>query len=163
MAGAIWPKALSFAKSRDSDASVAHVSMMKAVAGASKAVSSGSRIHDLESYLLTAYRRRLSREIRNNDREAQQTSALEDVNTLNVASRDVTAQMERNVLLKEIVRRMDAESRWIYEKLILGYTYEEMAKDKRMKAKNIRANVLRSRFSKTLKRIATEVNMKSPE
>jgi hypothetical protein len=61
--------------------------------------------------------------------------------------------MENDILLGEIVARMDAELRRIYEGLILGYSFEELAQKERKKA-----NVLRSSFSRGIRRLAEQVS-----
>lgn len=160
-AGLIWPAALTFAKKRDSDASAARGALMASIAGTSKVISSGEIIHDLKSYLLKSYKRRLSRETKDSRPGPYRVESLDEATHIKLTDLDIPAQIERTILLKEIVGRMDLDTRRIYEMLILGYTYEEIAKTGHFKSKSMKANALRSRFNKRIKKIAAALNADS--
>lgn len=83
---------------------------------------------------------------------AKHYASLESINKELFADQSAAAVMEHNLLLAEIVARMDDDMRGIYEGLILGYSFEELAK-KHGKP----ANLLRSKFSKGVKRIARDI------
>ena len=145
-AGAIWPNALKVARHEGLDESDARAAMFKAIARVSKI---DSEIRSLQNYLFTTYIRLIRRVI---DEQKRYTS-LESINQDIAADEKVTAIMENDILLGEIVARMDPEMRRIYEGLILGYSFEEIARKERQQA-----NVLRSRFSRGIRQLALQVS-----
>jgi len=146
-AGEIWPQAISLAVKADIDESLAYIAMMAAVVGVSRIPPESIEL--LSRYLFKAYRRQLFEHGRKM-RSAEIAVPIEDYNLIDD---HVARQIEQKILLEEIVARMDEETLQIYEKLILGHSFEQIAR-----AQDEHANVLRSRFSKRLKKIATEIN-----
>jgi DNA-directed RNA polymerase specialized sigma24 family protein len=147
-AGDIWLAALSFAKSRDCDESIAYNAMMAAIGGVSKV--SGRKITSLENYLFTAFKHCLFEEMRITGRFPADSSLGDNM----AIATDASVEIEKRILLEEIVAHMDSETLEVYEGLVLGYSFEELA-TKHGK----QANVLRSRFSKQVRRIAGELNL----
>lgn len=145
-AGEIWPTALKYARHRSVDESEAREEMLRAVATVS--TQELEKIRALPSYIFKSYTHRIQKLLT----KQKHFASLESVNR--ELSSDVTTAeaMEDHLLLAEIVARMDDEMRTIHEGLILGYTFEEIAKKL---GKN--SNYLRSKFSKGVKRIAREV------
>lgn len=105
-------------------------------------------IKALPSYLFKSYRRRVLRLLTSQKHYA----SLESINEELSSDMSVAEVMEQNLLVGEIVARMDSEIRTIYEGLILGYSFEEIA---RKIGKN--SNYLRSKFSKGVNRIARDI------
>jgi len=145
-AGDLWESALKYALSRNLDASEAREALLRAVASVS--AHHTREIRALHSYLFKAYTNRLLRLLT----QQKHYASLESVNEELASDPTVVEVMEQQVLLSEVVARMDQEMRSIYEGLILGYSFEELA-PKLGKP----ANSLRSKFSKGVKRIAREV------
>lgn len=146
MAGEIWPSALKLALGRNMDASEARDALLHAVASVSEQRT--SEIKALRSYLFKAYANRILRQLQ----KEKHYSSLEAINKELFVDQSAAAVMEHKLLVAEIVARMDDEMRSIYEGLILGYSFEELAK-KHGKP----ANLLRSKFSKGVKRIARDI------
>ena len=142
--GELWSQAVVFGKAHHLDESDVRANLLSALTHIPMARR--ERIVSLPAYLFTSYKHRVF------DLEAkrQRETQLDEIN--HELAIDVSREMETKVLLEEIVVRMDDSLREIYDHLVLGYSYEEM--EKRLGA---RANVLRSRFSKGLKRIANEI------
>lgn len=141
-------RALSFAKSKDCDESTAYKAMMAAIGGVSKV--SERKIMSLENYLFTAFKHCLFEEMRITGRYPADSS-LDD----NMAqASDVSVEIEKKILLEEIVAHMDPETLGVYEGLVLGYSFEELARKS-----GKQANILRSRFSKQVRRIAGQLNL----
>jgi hypothetical protein len=80
-------------------------------------------------------------------------ASLDSVNRELAVDTSSVKRLEERVLLEEIVARMDEQMLQVYERLILGYSFEEIAHEQGKKA-----NVLRSMFSKKLRKIAAEIN-----
>lgn len=146
-AGGIWPNALKVARHEGLDESDARAAMFKAITRVSN--REGEKIRSLQNYLFTTYIRLIRRVI---DEQKRYTS-LESINQDISSDENVTAIMENDILLGEIVARMDSELRRIYEGLILGYSFEELARKERKKA-----NVLRSRFSRGVRDLALQIS-----
>ena len=147
VAGEMWPSALNYALSRNVDESEAREEMLRAVAKVSR--QEIEKITTLSSYLFKAYARRIQKLLLKHKHYA----SLESVNRELSSDVPTVEAMEDHVLLAEIVARMDEEMRTIHEGLILGYSFEEIAK-KLGKS----SNYLRSKFSRGVKRIAREVH-----
>ena len=147
-AGEIWQQGRAFARNYGIDDAIAHTAMIRAVAKVSRRLqrpapnlkTPGAR----KAYLFTAFTRCLFDERQKKDDFNRTTP--DDVEAL--ADDDgLAAQIERKILLEEIVRHMDPKTRYIYEQLTLGYSFEEIAE-----AKGTQANRLRSAFSKRLEK-----------
>jgi RNA polymerase sigma factor (sigma-70 family) len=154
-AGEIWQRGRGYAHSRGIDDALTHTAMIRAIAKVSRRLKRPApnlkTPGALKRYLFTSFRNCLLDEIKN-----QQSSAgtkLEDLEAVadQSSSESLAEQIEKKILLEEIVRHMDDKTRFIYERLILGYTFEEIAE-----TMGTQSNVLRSRFSKSMRRIASE-------
>ena len=151
-AGEIWQQGRAFARANGIDDAVTHTAMIRAVAKVSRRLerpapnlkTPGAR----KAYLFTAFRRCLFDETQK--KENINTSTPEDVEGL-ADDEGLADQIERKILLEEIVRHMDVDTRYVYERLILGYSFEEVAE-----TMGIQANRLRSAYSKRIKKIAAE-------
>jgi hypothetical protein len=143
-AGEIWLRALDFAQKRNGDESMAYNALMIAVGSVSN-VPAGT-VRSLQGYLFTAYKHCLFEELAKADKPAGVTESLGDGT---IAVIDAPAAIENRILLEEIVALMDPETMRIYEGLILGYTYEDLAR-----TIGCPANSLRSKFSKRVRQIA---------
>jgi DNA-directed RNA polymerase specialized sigma24 family protein len=154
-AGAIWQRGRGFARSQGIDDGISHTAMIRAVAKVSRR-QKGSDPYiktpgALKAYLFTAFRRCLLDEIK--DKKTSAGASLEDLEAVadESSSDSLAIKVEKKILLEEIVRHMDDKTRSIYERLILGYSFEEIAE-----TMGTQSNVLRSKFSKKVRRIASE-------
>jgi DNA-directed RNA polymerase specialized sigma24 family protein len=66
---------------------------------------------------------------------------------------EVDVDLDQKILVEQIMTRMDPENRRIAQLLILGYSFEEIAKQD-----GTASNILRSRYSKQLARIRLELD-----
>jgi DNA-directed RNA polymerase specialized sigma24 family protein len=146
-AGEVWQNALAFARTHGLDESDARAALMAAVVTVSKVGT--EEIKSLSAYLFTSYERRILETLKKLNREASLDSIGHDV----IVDKAAANRIEEKVLLEEIVACMDLEMLTIYEGLVLGYSFEELAVKH-----GKRANALRSIFSKKLRRIADELN-----
>lgn len=149
-AGEFWPKALSLAKSKGFDNSDARAMLLKVVRDVSRAVNEPNRdpIEMLPHYLSSAYERRIWKTLK----EQKHHASLDEINQDLLSDTKTAEVIQKKVLLAELVARMDPAILSIYEQLILGYSFEEIARKE-----ETRANVLRSRFSREVRRIAKAI------
>lgn len=154
-AGQIWPQAMAFAQAKGSDESTTQTAMIKAVAKVSHRLKRPApklkTSAELKAYLFTAFRRCLFEEINILSPKREVSEDLEQLSD-HKASEDIAAQIEKKILLEEIVRYMDPETRAIYERLIFGDSFEVIARETGTKS-----NKLRSMFSKRVKKIAAQL------
>lgn len=155
-AGEIWQQGRLFARAKGLDDALAHTAMIQAVAKVSRRLqrpapnlkTPGAR----KAYLFTAFKRCLFDETQK--RANLNASTPVDVETL--SDRGLAEEIERKILLEEIVRHMDSRTREVYEGLVLGYSFEELAE-----VMDTQANSLRSAFSKGVKKIAAKFALES--
>jgi DNA-directed RNA polymerase specialized sigma24 family protein len=144
----IWPRAERLATKVLSDEAAGQFALLTVCARIT-AARAGKRIHveNLGGYIYQSFRyeilrllqqRRLHDEITANKYAAEAERAGNDV--------------LKKILIEEILARMDAKNRLIFERLLLGYSFEEIAK-----ITGERSNVLRNRFSRQLAKIRREL------
>jgi hypothetical protein len=146
-AGEIWPKAKKFARTQSLDDSDARELLLKAVVNVSKPECKD--IRNLPRYVYKTYTRLVWKIVE----EQKHHESLNSINEEMFGDAGAAALIDREVLLGEIVARMDAPMLRIYEGLILGYSFEELGRKY-----GEPANVLRSRFSRGLHRLARKIN-----
>ena len=126
--------------------------MMKAAAKVSKrkAEFPGEEIHDLKGYLYKVFKNIVFSEL---EKEAghREFAAVLEQKALD-STEALTQELERKILIDELVQRMDPQTRSVFELLVLGYTFEEIAR-----LTNGKANVLRSRFSKRIRSLSQRI------
>lgn len=147
VAAELWGQALAMARAHGLDESDARAALMTTVEKVSQVDT--EHIHSLPAYLFRSYERRVFDTLNTRKREA----SLDSVNRELAVDTSSVKRLEERVLLEEIVARMDEQMLQVYERLILGYSFEEIAHEQGKKA-----NVLRSMFSKKLRKIAAEIN-----
>lgn len=153
-AGEIWQRGRVFAHATGIDDATAHTAMIQAVAKVSHRLTQPAPYlktpGELKAYLFTAFRRCLLDKFTREHPKEVAPAALEEIADQTDPD-GLAAQIERKILLEEIVRHMDSKTRSIYESLILGYSFAEIAE-----AEGIQSNQLRSMFSKRLKKLASQ-------
>ena len=153
-AGDIWQRGRTFAHVAGMDDEIAHTAMIRAVAKVTHRLKQET-LHletsgELKAYLFTAFRNCLLDEFKREHPKEVAPMALEDIAD-QTGGESLAAQIERKILLEEIVRHMDARTKSIYERLILGYSFEEIAE-----AEGTHSNHLRSMFSKKLQKLRSQ-------
>lgn len=168
VARSLRPAALAFTRHFKLDPSLADDCLMESAQTVVKKVESAERfqkvgqltddsgqIGNLPAYIFTTFKNLVLAKLR----DAERLQHLSESEWGSMASvRDVRRDIERTVLVGQIIKLFDPESRFIYDHLVLGYTYQEMADEFNAKfGKNLRVNALRSRFSKAIRRIINKV------
>jgi DNA-directed RNA polymerase specialized sigma24 family protein len=145
-ASSIWPFAHSFAVKIAFDEVQALDFMLRTIARVSKRRRQQD-INHLNQYLMFSYKRLVLEECRHSKR--LQTVLVEDNET---ADEDAARVLERAILISELMSKMDEETTKIYEQLVLGYSFNEIAAHG-----TLSAHVLRNKFRRRLAQLAEEI------
>lgn len=148
----LWPRAERFALVTLRDAYSGFRLMLKAVARVSehRAKNPDEEIRDLKGYLFTTFKRLVLSEREKVAGHREVSAQLERESSLSVP--DLVKNLERKILIEELVQHMDPQTRNVFEALVLGYSFEEIAA-----RTNVKANLLRSRFHKRIRRLAKSI------
>jgi RNA polymerase sigma factor (sigma-70 family) len=151
-AGELWPSAQRFALMTLHDAPAGIRLMMKAAARVSHRLDEvgNQEIHDLKGYLFAVFKRMVLSELEKEAGHLRAASLLEQETSRD--AEDLAQILERKILIDEVVQRMDPQTRRVFELLVLGYTFEEIAD-----RTGVKANVIRSRFSKRINRLTRSI------
>lgn len=151
IAGRLWGQGERYARSTLGDASTGLRLMLRAVAIVSrKQATPGSLIANLSAYLFQTYKHLVLAELeKENGHRQRETERRAEVASLSVS---LAEDVDRKILVQQIMGRMDAWMRETFELLTLGHTFEEIAK---LRGSN--AQVLRTKFSRHLKRLIKQI------
>ena len=148
-AGEIWRWAAPYAIATLGDEASGQLALKKVCAKITEKRAAGAiRIVNLRAYIQTAFKHEVLDQLKRN-RSVDVDLSAESVN-------DYDLDIDKKILVEQILARMNSEDRRITELLILGYSFEEIAKQD-----GTQSNVIRSRHSKLLKRIKRELNIGS--
>ncbi len=126
--------------------------MLKAVAKVSGVRQNNpSQIQNLRAYLYRCYKNLLLAEI---EKENSHQRILDDLHSApEISLKNEEDEINRKILVNEIRRRMDDWTRAVFDYHKLGFTFEEMVPQF-----GSAANVIRSRYSKDVARLARQIN-----
>ena len=145
-AGEIWQWAARYAIATLGDEASGQLALKKVCAKITEKRAAGAiRIVSLTAYIQTAFKHEVLAELKRN-RSVELDLSAESVT-------DYDLDIDQKILVEQILARMNFEDRRITELLILGYSFEEIARKG-----GTRSNVIRSRHSKLLKRIKRELD-----
>jgi DNA-directed RNA polymerase specialized sigma24 family protein len=163
VARSLLPAALAVVRSFKLDPTIAEDCLMEAAhlvlerLGDIKAgrLGQSAQITNVPGYIFTSYKHLVLAELR-------QSRRLQQVDDLELESMqstpDLALEFERKLLIDEIIQHFDEQTRFIYDRLVLGYTYEEIVPAfENTFSVEVKANALRSRFSKAIQKIAAEI------
>lgn len=145
----LWPRAEAFAAGTLRDAPAALRLLLKACAQVTHARDEKhTRVDNLPAYLYRAFRHLVLErlEIENGHRRLEAEFLLEPAPPADVS-------LDEKILIQQLMSRMDAPTREVFELLTLGYTFEEIAEKAGRSA-----NVLRATYSRQIKRLVRRVN-----
>lgn len=112
------------------------------------------KIDHLPAYLFTTYKHLLTSFARRTKKE----ESLSDAEFELPNRYDAAEEIEQTILVDEIARYMDAQSRFIFYHRLLGYSYKEIAELYSEEfGVSTQDNVLRSKYNKTINRLLTEL------
>lgn len=146
----LWPRAEAFALGTLRDGPAGLRLLLKAAALVTR-VRAGqpARVENLPAYLLRTFKRlvleRLEVESGHRRLEAESPPPAPPEGGSDSA--------DEKILVQQILRRMEPQTREVFELLLLGYTFEEIA-ERRGRS----ANVLRATYSRQVRRLVRRVN-----
>jgi DNA-directed RNA polymerase specialized sigma24 family protein len=151
IAGQVWPHARQLAVHLLRDGETGYRLLKRAVASVSALPAEKRRqIRDPAAYLFQTYKRLVLSELEKvNGRRVRE---LENAELLRGEIDDV-ARIERDILIEELVGRMDAWTREVFESLVLGYTFDEIGA-----VMGSNPHVVRNRFRLALRRLAATLD-----
>jgi len=150
-ARAIWPAAETFGTFALQDQAVAFNFMLQAAAKVTARIASGGpEIQNLGNYLFRTYKHLIAQERVKRLQRAQPLSGFEQSPVVEIAE-----DLERKIMLRELFSRMSETERTLSEYLMLGYTYEEIAKQM-----DTTAEALRARFGRLKHRLQSILTAK---
>ena len=146
-AGEIWRWAAAYAIATLGDEASGQLALKKVCAKITEKRAAGDiQIVKLNAYIQTAFKHEVLAQLK------RKRSANMELTT--EPSTGSGLDIDQKILIEQILARMDLEDRRVTELLILGYSFEEIAKKD-----GKRSNVIRSRHSKLMKRIKQELNV----
>jgi DNA-directed RNA polymerase specialized sigma24 family protein len=151
-AGAIREKVERFAQATLQDPQVGSRLLFRAAALVSLKMADGdTHIEDLKGYLFQTYKNLVLHELRKENRRKEiQTEHRNELDSLSI---NVAEDVDRKILLEQIVRHMDPWLRRVYEWRCLDYDFDLIAKSLGEKS-----HVVRSKYSKKLMRLIKQIN-----
>ncbi len=155
-AGELWPFAENLARSRLHDSAAGQRLLLKAATHVSRVlVERRVPIRNLKAYLFVTYKRLILEELEKS-RRIDMFDTAEEMQRIKEKRSAVVEDMERKILVQELVQRMDDDMKHVFESLILGYTFEEVAAEQQTPS-----NVLRSNYHRMLKRLVKQIKEES--
>lgn len=151
-AGAIWEKVKRFAQSTLGDPEAGSRLLFMAAAIVSLKTSDvDTQIEDLKGYLYQTFKNLVLDELRKESRRKEiQVERRAELESLSI---NVAEDVDRKILLEQIVRHMDPWLRRVYEWRCLDLDFELIASSLGEKT-----HVVRSKYSKKLARLIKEIN-----
>ena len=108
-------------------------------------------IRNLKGYLSVTYKRLLLEELKKGRRQ-EEFDVPEVRQKIEAEQKSLVDDLERKILVQELVHRMDDKMRYVFERLTLGYAFEEIAAELKTPS-----NILRSNYNKMLKRLVKQI------
>lgn len=150
-AGRLWSQGEKYARSALGDTSTGLRLMLKAAAIVSrKQATPGNLIANLSAYLFQTYKHLVLAELeKENGHRQRETERRAEIESLSIS---LAEDVDRKILVQQIIGRMDLWMRETFELLTLGHNFEEIAK---LRGSN--AHVLRTKFNRHLKRLTKQI------
>jgi hypothetical protein len=143
-AGAIWDAARRFSLFTLQDSHAGSKLLFRAAVIVSlKRTEPNVQIEDLKAYQFQTYKHLVLDELRKENRRKE--IHAERRTELDSLSINITEDVDRKILLEQIVRRMDPWLRRVFELLCLGHDFDIIARSLSEKT-----NVVRSKYSKRI-------------
>ena len=151
-AGVIREKAERFALTTLQDSQIGSRLLFRAAAIVSlKMADADTHIEDLKGYLFQTYKNLVLHELRKENRRKEiQTEHRIELDSLSI---NIAEDVDRKILLEQIVRHMDPWLRKVYEWRCLDYDFDLIARSLGEKP-----HVVRSKYSKKLTRLIKQIN-----
>lgn len=153
----VWPAVVPYIRRTLRDLYAGQIVMMKATALVTRKINeSPQRITSVHGYLYRTFIHLLIEEVEKEGKHAELNLAM-------LAKTEATAEesdeaVYEKILLHQLLDRADTETRRIFELRMLGHTFEEIAREKKMQS-----NHLRSEWSKEIRRLAALIESETHE
>jgi DNA-directed RNA polymerase specialized sigma24 family protein len=148
----LWPQTQGFTRSIFGDSDVVFNLLMKAVVAVSRIKTSRvEQIENLPAYLFQAFKRLVLAEIEKENGHRRLELDLENESVLTVES--AVEELDRHILIAELMHRMDGWTCKVFKLLVLNYTFEEIGR-----MLNMRGSAVRKKYNKRIKRLTDEIN-----
>lgn len=144
-AASLWPTLYHYARKMTADETQAWNLLVKTVARVSQRRTECGEIVNLRAYVITVFRRLAVDEMKLARRMNLCALDLHSGAT-------VEQELDRMILARQLFRRMDPFTREVFELLILGYSFAEIAK-----IRSVDAAVLRTKFRRRMTRLSQQV------
>jgi hypothetical protein len=158
-AGELWNEwGKSFALSTIHDEMAGQRLMLKAASLVTRRrAAPDAKIENVLAYLHRTYQHLVLAELEKESGHRRSESDTFNDNLLTLTKGSVPDDLERRILIQQLMRRMDEWTRETFQLLVLGYSFEMIAQ-----LTNKKSNVLRSKFSKQVKQLIAEINPQMP-
>jgi DNA-directed RNA polymerase specialized sigma24 family protein len=145
----LWPTAEKLAREELDDPALKQQLLLKAAADVTPIwCNDATRIDNLPGYLFKVYKRLLWRELLKTRKHHSWEAELEFL----TASLEGVEEVERKILIQQILNRLDSEMRFVFEMRIFNHSFEEIAR-----FLNCSPHTLRTRYSKQLARLRQQI------
>lgn len=143
----MWPEAQALARATLGDSAAGMTLMMKATASVSKVYAAQpQKVGHLQAYLFKSYKRLVLAERRRARLHGSlNVEALRDADHSPASPAD---ELDKKILIEELMLRMDHWTRKVFELRVLGFSYEEIGKEEEMLAASVR-----NKFNERVKRL----------
>lgn len=148
----LWPEAENFALATLRDAALGMTLLMKAAANVSRAYSSRpDEIVNLKAYLFKAFKYLVLAELRKIRLHQDLTTQIDLAasGSLQASAEDI----DKKILIEQLMAVMDDWTREVFELLVLGYTFDEIGRERRMLGASVR-----NRFNRRIKELVRLVH-----
>lgn len=153
-AKALWPKARALAVSALHDAAAGRELLMKAVANVSHVyVTQPAQIKELKPYVFQSYKYLVLAELK---KIRLHTDLENEAYGTAPESFDASAdKLDQKILIEQLMSSTDVWTRDIFQRLLLGYSFEEIGRERGANGRSI-GNKFNKRIKKLIKRITAE-------
>jgi DNA-directed RNA polymerase specialized sigma24 family protein len=151
VAGHLWRQAESFARSKLGDEANGLRLLLKAAAQVSRLrAQQPDQITNLTAYLQQTYKRLVLAELEKENGHRQREEEL--ARELSSLLCSPSEELDRKILIQQLVRRMDEWTRQVFEWLALGHSFEEIGR-----ALGRSPHATRNKYHERLKRLMQQI------
>jgi DNA-directed RNA polymerase specialized sigma24 family protein len=150
-AGDLWPRAERYSRQVLRDNQAGQRLLLQATAIVSRIyVERVDQISDLKAYLYQTFKRLVLAQLEKERGHRRLESAM--LHHIAGEPDTSTSDLDQKILVQQIVKRMDKWMREVFELLVLGHTFEEIARDS-----NQNAHRLRNKYNNPQKKLTKQI------
>jgi len=150
-AGELWQQAEGYSRQVLRDGQAGQILLLQATALVSRVyVERSDQIADLKAYLYQTFKRLVLAKL---EKERGHRRLASEMFYQLTGEPDASAtDLDQKILLQQIIKRMGKWMREVFEQLVLGHTFEEIARNS-----NQDAHRLRSKYNKQQKKLTKQI------